>query len=46
MTYTLRFLPEIEEDLINGYMWYETKSIEVSVKISFVCSMPMLMKFH
>lgn len=27
MTYTLRFLPEIEDDLIVGYRWYETKSI-------------------
>ncbi len=26
MTYTLRFLPEVEDDAINGYFWYETKS--------------------
>jgi toxin ParE1/3/4 len=26
MTYTLRFLPEVEEDVIGGYVWYETKS--------------------
>ncbi|MBI4825505.1 MAG: type II toxin-antitoxin system RelE/ParE family toxin [Nitrospirae bacterium] len=26
MTYTLRFLPEVEEDVINGYFWYESKS--------------------
>lgn len=26
MTYTLQFLPEVEEDVINGYAWYETKS--------------------
>ena len=26
MTYTLRFIPEVEEDVINGYVWYETKS--------------------
>jgi hypothetical protein len=26
MTYTLRFIPEIKEDVINGYVWYETKS--------------------
>ncbi len=25
MTYTLEFLPELEEDVINGYVWYETK---------------------
>jgi toxin ParE1/3/4 len=27
MTYTLRFLPEVEADVIAGYSWYETKSI-------------------
>lgn len=26
MTYTLRFLPEVEEDVIGGYAWYEAKS--------------------
>jgi toxin ParE1/3/4 len=26
MTYTLRFLPEVEEDVIGGYIWYESKS--------------------
>jgi len=26
MTYTLRFLPEVEEDVIGGYAWYEEKS--------------------
>ncbi len=26
MTYVLRFLPEVEEDVINGYVWYEEKS--------------------
>ena len=26
MTYTLRFLPEVEDDAIGGYGWYETKS--------------------
>jgi len=26
MTYILRFRPEVEEDLINGYVWYESKS--------------------
>jgi hypothetical protein len=25
MNYTLRFLPEIEEDLLYGYSWYEEK---------------------
>ncbi len=27
MTYTLRFLPEVEEDVIAGYAWYEEKAI-------------------
>lgn len=26
MTYILQFLPEVEEDVINGYVWYESKS--------------------
>ncbi len=26
MIYTLRFLPEVEDDAINGYLWYEMKS--------------------
>lgn len=26
MTYTLRFLPEVEDDAISGYSWYETKA--------------------
>jgi plasmid stabilization system protein ParE len=26
MTYNLRFLPEVEEDVITGYLWYEEKS--------------------
>jgi hypothetical protein len=26
MTYTLRFLPEVEDDAISGFFWYETKS--------------------
>lgn len=25
MTYTLLILPEVEEDAINGYSWYEEK---------------------
>jgi toxin ParE1/3/4 len=27
MTYTLRFLPDVEEDAIGGYLWYEAKSL-------------------
>ncbi|NTV06173.1 MAG: hypothetical protein HGA59_06670 [Chlorobiaceae bacterium] len=26
MTYSLEFLPEVEEDVITGYVWYEAKS--------------------
>ena len=26
MTYPLRFLPEVEDDAINDYSWYESKS--------------------
>jgi len=26
MTYNLRFVPEVEEDGINGHLWYESKS--------------------
>lgn len=26
MTYSLRFLPEVEEDVMAGYVWYEKKS--------------------
>lgn len=26
MTYSLRFLPEVEEDVVAGYAWYETKA--------------------
>ena len=26
MTYDLRFLPEVEEDVISGYAWYEEKA--------------------
>jgi len=26
MTYTLRFLPEVEDDAISGFSWYDTKS--------------------
>jgi hypothetical protein len=26
MTYTLRFVPEVEDDAVAGYMWYEGKA--------------------
>ena len=27
MTYALRFLPEVEEDTISVYLWYEAKAL-------------------
>jgi len=45
MTYTLRFLPEIEEDVINGYVWYERKSRglgEEFLRIFYACSNELL----
>lgn len=36
MTYTLRFLPEVEEDLINGYFWYEEKEKGLGEEFLFV----------
>jgi toxin ParE1/3/4 len=41
MTYTLRFLPEVEEDLIGGYLWYESKSPglgEEFLRIFYACA--------
>jgi hypothetical protein len=26
MRYTLSFLPEVEEDILSGYVWYEEKA--------------------
>ena len=41
MTYTLRFLPDVEEDVISGYVWYETKSPglgEEFLRIFYACA--------
>ena len=27
MTYTLRFLPQVEMDVVSGRFWYEQKSV-------------------
>ena len=27
MTYALRFLPDVEQDVISGYRWYESKAL-------------------
>jgi hypothetical protein len=41
MTYNLRFLPEVEEDVIAGYVWYEGKSLglgEEFLRIFYACT--------
>jgi toxin ParE1/3/4 len=41
MTYTLRFLPEVEQDAIGGYIWYESKSPglgEEFLRIFYACA--------
>jgi plasmid stabilization system protein ParE len=45
MTYTLRFLPEVEDDAINGYSWYETKAPglgEEFLRMFYACSSDIL----
>ena len=44
MTYNLLFLPEVEEDVIAGYVWYEGKSRD-SARNSFGYFMPALVSF-
>ncbi|NTW17318.1 MAG: type II toxin-antitoxin system RelE/ParE family toxin [Syntrophaceae bacterium] len=41
MTHILRFVPEVEEDVINGYIWYESKSKglgEEFLRIFYACA--------
>ena len=41
MTYTMRFLPEVEEDVIAGYVWYEAKSPglgEEFLRVFYACA--------
>ncbi len=41
MTYTLRFLPQVEADVWNGRMWYEDKSPglgEEFLRVFYACS--------
>lgn len=41
MTYDLRFLPEVEEDVIAGYSWYEDKAIglgEEFLRMFYACA--------
>jgi len=41
MTPTLRFLPEVEDDAIRGYAWYETKSAglgEEFLRMFYACA--------
>jgi len=33
MTYSLRFLPEVEEDVMGGYAWYETKAVSLGEEL-------------
>ena len=37
MRYTIRFLPEVEEDIIAGYAWYEEENNEIIVFGLFHC---------
>jgi plasmid stabilization system protein ParE len=41
MTYVLRFLPEVEADVLNGRLWYEEKSPgpgEEFLRVFYTCS--------
>jgi hypothetical protein len=41
MSYFLSFLPEVEDDAIEGFMWYEQKSKglgENFLRISYACA--------
>ena len=41
MTYVLSFLPEVEEDAIGGYRWYEEKGTglgEGFLRIFYACA--------
>jgi plasmid stabilization system protein ParE len=41
MTFSLRFLPEVEEDVMAGYVWYEEKSYglgEDFIRIIYACT--------
>ncbi|MCC6542989.1 MAG: type II toxin-antitoxin system RelE/ParE family toxin [Nitrospirae bacterium] len=41
MTYTLRFLPEVAEDVIGGYVWYERKSPSLGeefLRVFYACA--------
>lgn len=41
MTYSLRFLPEVEEDVIGAYAWYEAKSLGLGkefLRIFYACA--------
>ncbi len=41
MTYTLHFLPEVEEDVIASYVWYEEKALglgEEFLRVFYACA--------
>ena len=45
MTYSLRFLPEVEEDVAAGYTWYETKAPRLGeefLRLFYACSSEIL----
>ena len=44
MKYSLYFIPEVEEDVIGGYVWYEAKTPGLGEEFSG-CFMPALLKF-
>lgn len=40
MTYAMRFLPQVETDVLNGYLWYEPKAVglgEEFLRVSYAC---------
>ena len=41
MTYVLRFLPPVETDALNGWLWYEQKAVglgEEFLRVFYACS--------
>ncbi len=45
MTNNLRFLPEVEDDVIGGYVWYEVKSRglgEEFLRMFYICAVRFL----
>ncbi len=41
MIYSLRFLPEVEEDVMGGYTWYEEKAVSLGeefLRVFYACA--------